>query len=97
MLGCTTTRSRERWLIYSEVRSPEEEPIAYCQRLAIKKGCVSNRSGHWVLAADTIVVDGSDIFEKPSRRSRMLLIYSNISRRLDGTMLSLLGRFAMSH
>ena len=49
-----------------EVRSPDEEPIAYCQRLAYQKANVSNRSGHWVLAADTIVIDGSDIFEKPA-------------------------------
>ena len=49
-----------------EVRSSEEEPIAYCQRLAHQKASVSNRSGHWVLAADTIVVDGTDIFEKPT-------------------------------
>ena len=49
-----------------EVRSPGEEPIAYCRRLAHQKALVSTRSGHWVLAADTIVVDGADIFEKPA-------------------------------
>lgn len=49
-----------------EVRSPEEAPVAYCQRLAYEKASVSTRRGHWVLAADTIVVDGNDIFEKPT-------------------------------
>lgn len=49
-----------------EVRSPSEEPVAYCQRLAREKASVSVRKGNWVLAADTIVVDGTDIFEKPS-------------------------------
>ena len=48
-----------------EVRSPKEEPIAYCQRLAHEKASVSDRKGHWVLAADTIVIDGAEIFEKP--------------------------------
>ena len=49
-----------------EVRSPEEAPVAYCQRLAYQKASVSTRHGYWVLAADTIVVDGNDIFEKPT-------------------------------
>ena len=49
-----------------EVRSQEEAPVAYCQRLAYQKASVSTRRGHWVLAADTIVVDGNDIFEKPT-------------------------------
>lgn len=49
-----------------EVRSPLEEPVAYCRRLAHEKASESTRKGHWVLAADTIVVDGNEIFEKPS-------------------------------
>ena len=48
-----------------EVRSPEEDPISYCQRLAHEKAAESTAKGHWVLAADTIVVDQNDIFEKP--------------------------------
>ena len=48
-----------------EVRSPNEEPVAYCRRLAHEKASESTRNGHWVLAADTIVVDGAEIFEKP--------------------------------
>ena len=64
-----------------EVRSLEEAPIAYCQRLAHEKASVSTRKGHWVLAADTIVVDGTEIFEKPSDEHdafRMLRHIANV-------------------
>ena len=64
-----------------EVRSLEEAPIAYCQRLAHEKASVSTRKGHWVLAADTIVVDGAEIFEKPSDEHdafRMLRHIANV-------------------
>ena len=62
-----------------EVRSPEEEPVAYCRRLAHQKARVSTRSGHWVLAADTIVIDGADIFEKPADAQSAFAMLKHIS------------------
>ena len=64
-----------------EIRSPHEEPIVYCRRLAHEKASESTRKGHWVLAADTIVVDGTKIFEKPSDAQdafRMLRHIANV-------------------
>ena len=49
-----------------EVRSSDEKPVDYCRRLAHDKAKASTRQGHWVLAADTIVVLEQTIFEKPS-------------------------------
>ncbi len=62
-----------------EIRSPEEAPLAYCQRLAHQKASVSTRQGHWVLAADTIVVDGNDIFEKPTDTDDAIAMLSHIA------------------
>ena len=48
-----------------EVRSPQEAPIAYCRRLSIEKANAVQAHNSWVLAADTIVHRGKQIFEKP--------------------------------
>ncbi len=50
---------------------PEEQiegegAIEYCRRLAFQKSKVSDRAGHWVLSADTIVVKDGAIYEKPN-------------------------------
>lgn len=62
-----------------EVRSPQEAPLDYCQRLARQKASVSTRYGHWILAADTIVVDGNDIFEKPADSDSAFRMLKHIS------------------
>ena len=62
-----------------EVRSPEEEPISYCERLAHEKASESTAKGHWVLAADTIVVDQNDIFEKPSDADHAFLMLKHLA------------------
>ena len=43
-----------------------EIPVEYCRRLAREKSQVSTREGHWILAADTIVVKDGLIYEKPN-------------------------------
>lgn len=48
-----------------EERQEGEDPTIYCQRLAIEKAQANNSSGNWVLSADTIVVLGDEVFEKP--------------------------------
>ena len=49
-----------------EVRNESEKPLAYVKRLARDKAAAVDRLGSWVLAADTIVHQGGDIFEKPA-------------------------------
>ena len=49
-----------------EVRDTGEKPLAYVKRLAREKAAAVDRPGSWVLAADTIVHQGEDIFEKPT-------------------------------
>jgi septum formation protein len=63
-----------------EVRSPEESPVVYCCRLAHQKAATSVAKGHWVLAADTIVVDGSDIFEKPTDAAHAFEMLHHLSQ-----------------
>ena len=49
-----------------EERKLGEEPVAYCKRLAHEKAQASFfEEGYWVLSADTIVVLGDAVFEKP--------------------------------
>jgi septum formation protein len=48
-----------------EVRDPSESPIGYCRRLSSDKAAAVPAHGAWVLAADTIVHCGDQIFEKP--------------------------------
>ena len=48
-----------------EQRSAEETPLEYCCRLAREKSNAISEAGHWVLAADTIVVQGDQVYEKP--------------------------------
>ena len=48
-----------------EVRQPDEQPIAYCRRLSIEKASAVQAHNAWILAADTIVHLGEQIFEKP--------------------------------
>ena len=56
-----------------ELRQAEEAPEVYCRRLAREKAeavakllKAEGESSDWVLAADTIVALGADIFEKPA-------------------------------
>lgn len=48
-----------------EVRGHGEAPLDYVRRLARDKASAVNEAQCWVLAADTIVHQGDDIFEKP--------------------------------
>ena len=48
-----------------EVRDPSESPLAYVQRLALEKSGAVDAKQAWILAADTIVHHGDNIFEKP--------------------------------
>ncbi len=48
-----------------EVRSPKEPPVGYCRRLSLEKANAVQAHNAWVLAADTIVHLGEQIFEKP--------------------------------
>lgn len=63
-----------------EVRSPSETPEAYVRRLAREKAAAAGRAGEEiVLAADTIVVHGGTVLEKPSSvedAARMLRLLS---------------------
>lgn len=62
-----------------EVRLAHEGPEEYCRRLARDKANASTRNGHWILSADTIVVDGHDIFEKPFDSADAFRMLSNLS------------------
>ena len=48
-----------------EVRAAGEAPLDYVRRLAQDKALAVDEPRSWVLAADTIVHQGDDIFEKP--------------------------------
>ena len=48
-----------------EVRDPTETPMQYVRRLAKQKAQAVDAEAAWILAADTIVHLGNDIFEKP--------------------------------
>ena len=48
-----------------ELRAPGEAPVAYARRLARDKARAVDAPGSWVLAADTVVHLGDDIYEKP--------------------------------
>ena len=48
-----------------EVRGQGEAPLDYVRRLAQDKAAAVSQPGCWVLAADTIVHQGDNIFEKP--------------------------------
>lgn len=62
-----------------EVRNPDEEPLVYCQRLAHDKALDSTAEGHWVLAADTIVVDGDRVLEKPADVDQAFAMLQHLS------------------
>ena len=49
-----------------ERRAPNETPLRYVRRLAAEKAAAVPASNAWVLAADTVVHDGLDVFEKPT-------------------------------
>lgn len=63
-----------------EVRAPSEAPETYVRRLAREKAAAAGRApGEIVLAADTIVVLGDQVLEKPSSpedAARMLRLLS---------------------
>ena len=48
-----------------EVRDPNETPLQYVRRLALEKSHAVDAESAWILAADTIVHHGQNIFEKP--------------------------------
>ena len=48
-----------------ELRTPGETPLQYVRRLATEKAAAVAASNAWVLAADTVVHHGMDVFEKP--------------------------------
>lgn len=51
-----------------ETRQPEEAPVAYVQRLALEKASAISKTnpGQTVLAADTTVVLGTEVLNKPA-------------------------------
>lgn len=64
-----------------EVRAPGESPVAYARRLAASKARAVPAPGAWVLAADTVVHIGDDIFEKPTDDADAARILSALSGR----------------
>jgi len=62
-----------------ELRLPREAPAAYARRLARDKARAV--PGEWVLGADTIVVLGDEVLEKPADPADALRMLS----RLQGT------------
>jgi len=48
-----------------EIRGEGEAPLAYARRLGVEKACAVDGVNAWVLAADTIVHRGDQIYEKP--------------------------------
>jgi septum formation protein len=48
-----------------EIRGSGEQPLRYVKRLATEKAAAVDVEQAWILAADTIVHTGDDIFEKP--------------------------------
>lgn len=48
-----------------EAPAPGEDAVAYVRRLAREKAQAVHAPGHWILAADTTVHRGGDLFEKP--------------------------------
>ena len=66
LLECAAIQIKEvRPSHIPEVRGKDESPMEYCQRLAFEKATSIQESGHWILAADTIVCLDKDVFEKP--------------------------------
>ena len=55
-----------------EMRGEEETPLAYCQRLAREKSTTNYFDDALILAADTIVAKGDEVFEKPHHDAHAL-------------------------
>lgn len=70
----------------AEIRSPEEQPLQYVKRLAAEKaGAVAIVAGELVLAADTVVVKGDQVLEKPTDEAdarRMLSLLSGAEHQV---------------
>src|SRR4051812_40713982 len=65
-----------------EERLPGETAVAYVRRLARMKAEAINRSGNEiVLGADTVVVLGEEILEKPSDAAHAAAMLSKLSGR----------------
>jgi nucleoside triphosphate pyrophosphatase len=66
-----------------EVLRPGESPTDYVQRLAIEKGddVAARHPEAWIIAADTTVVQGDQILEKPRDRADAIAILSTIVGR----------------
>ena len=88
MLGIPVTVVPSR---VPEVRIANEKPVPYAQRLAQAKAM--SVEGDLVLAADTIVVYGSHIFEKPADEADAL----QMLKRLQGHTHEVVTAVALSH
>jgi septum formation protein len=88
MLGIPVTVVPSR---VPEVRIANEKPIPYAQRLAQSKAM--SVDGDLVLAADTIVVYGSHLFEKPADEADAL----QMLKRLQGHTHEVVTAVALSH
>jgi septum formation protein len=75
----------------AEECSPGEQPMAYSTRLATEKA--AGVEGDLVLAADTIVVLGKEILEKPLDEAHAL----DILRRLQGKTHDVITTIALKH
>ena len=68
-----------------EVRAPGEEPVAYARRLALAKAraVAEDVKGtdlpRWILSADTIVVHGKEVLEKPEDEADARQMLSRLS------------------
>lgn len=51
-----------------EVRGTDEDPVAWASRLAWEKACAAGEAEAVVVAADTVVHQGADHFDKPRDR-----------------------------
>lgn len=62
-----------------EVRQPGEAPIQYARRLSAEKATAVDRPNAWVLAADTVVHQGEEIFEKPTNDADAVRMLTRLS------------------
>jgi len=62
-----------------EIRSRAESPLEYVRRLSTEKARAISASKAWVLAADTIVHRGHEIYEKPTSDSDAARMLAELS------------------
>ncbi|GGA82975.1 Maf-like protein YceF [Neiella marina] len=88
LLGQLVTHFEQRSADIDEVRQPDESPASYVARLAQEKAqaVAQLEPNKWVLGADTIVVLGARIFEKPQDEADCLATLSLLSGQTHQVM-----------